>query len=210
MKTSIVLVTYCPTDVRYGLCERSFTEIHGTGVDRKEYELIVFNNGGIHADLIEGLDADIVLSADHNIGVGAAFNAGISIALGDTLALMQDDLGYKDGWLARGIDIAKRFPGYVTSLLPCDELFITGEIDDELFYSRKVPMSHIMSRKFFHQIGLYRNNIFSPGGEWIKRLIRSGSRFVVSRESYIFHIGARLSIIGGNKEAIKSYRRVHD
>ena len=203
---SVVIVTYCPSDVRYELCKRSFAEFHNTGIERKDYELIVFNNGGIHADLVASLKADILLSADRNIGVGVAFNAGISITIGTMLALMQDDLGYKEGWLKRGLEIAQHYPNDVTALMAADSYVRLDDIDDDYYYSRKSPMAHIMTRKLFDRVGTYRNNIFSPGGEWIKRLIRGGSKFVHPNEPYITHIGAGRSIIGNNRAAIREYR----
>jgi len=209
-KISIVIVTYCPSDVRYELCKRSFAEFQNTGVDREDYELIVFNNGGIHADLVESLDADIILSTDRNIGVGAAFNAGTSITIGKVLALMQDDLGYKEGWLKRGLEILKCYPNDVVALMAADNNVRLGEADEDCYYSRKSPMAHIMTRKLFCHVGEYRNNIYSPGGEWIKRLIRGGSKFVHPNEPYITHIGAGLSIIGSNRAAIREYRGVHE
>lgn len=209
-KISIVIVTYCPSDVRYELCKRSFAEFQNTGIDREDYELIVFNNGGIHDDLVASLNTDIILSADRNIGVGAAFNAGISVTIGTVLALMQDDLGYKEGWLKRGLEILKRYPNDVVALMAADNNVKLGEVDEDCYYSRKSPMAHIMTRKLFCRVGEYRNNIYSPGGEWIKRLIRGGSKFVHPNESYIRHIGAGLSIIGSNRAAIREYRGVHE
>lgn len=202
--TTIIIATFCPNETRYELCAQSFAEIHQTGIDRKDYELIVFDNGGIqaHRDLIKGLEADVILSANRNIGQAKALNAGIAISKSTNLVLMDDDLSYEPGWLKTGLKILYRFPRYVVSLRECGERFITGDAGDGYKFARKVGGVWIMRRALYEKVGRFGMGYYSYGGLWTRNLIRKDSRFVVSDKPYITHLGRGKSIVGNDREKI--------
>jgi len=194
INASIVLVTYCPNQVRYDFCERSFSEIHRTGVPRDKYELIVVNNGGIHGDLIAALDADMVISMDRNVGQAAGLNIGISVSQSINLALMDDDLSYKEGWLQAGLDVLYHYPKHVVSLRAVKKGYVTGVAGRGNKYARKVGGCWILRRELFEKVGRFGMYYFDFGGLWTRNLIRYGSRFVVSKTPYIFHLGGGKSM----------------
>lgn len=210
LNTSIILATYCPDMTRYNLCEQSFSEIHNTGINRNEYELIVVNNGGIHQSLIEKLDADIVITNSRNIGQGAALNIGASIARGINIAFVDDDLSYKERWLWMGIKMVKLYPKYVTSLRNYGTKFATGKTAKGHVISRNTGGVWIMRLWLYQKIGRFGMTYYDFGGLWTRNLLRAGHRFVVCKDQYIFHLGKKSSIIGNRKGTIKEYRRKHD
>ena len=204
-KASIVLATYCPDEARRVLCEQSFQEIHRTGVPREEYELIVVNNGGIHADLIEGLNANIIITNSHNVGQAAALNEGIAIARSINLAIMDDDLSYKEGWLQVGLKMLNKYPKYVISLREYGNKYVTQTMKSGHKFARNAGGVWIMRRRLYWLVGRFAMGYYDYGGLWTRNLIRSGSRFVVSKTPFISHIGKNYSIIGNKKGLIRRY-----
>jgi len=194
LKASIVLATYCPNKDRYSLCERSFSEIHRTGMKRNEYELIVVNNGGIHTDLIERLDADVVITNSKNLGQGAALNEGICIARSKNLALMDDDLSYREGWLQEGLGVLYLHPAHVVSMTDIGHKYITAPAGQGHSYARKVGGIWILRKSVYYKVGRFASGVHNYGGMWTRNLIRSGSRFVVTDTPLIFHLGKGKSL----------------
>lgn len=201
MKASIILATYCPNQERYDLCEQSFSEIHRTGLPREEYELIVVDNGGIHRDLVEALDADVIVTNTPNLGQAAAFNQGIAIARSGCLALMDDDLSYKQGWLRYGWKLLRQFPNHVISLRELErQKYIYGEAKGGHKLARKVGGVWIIRKGVYDSIGRFGMGYFGYGGLYTRNLRRKGYTFLVSAEPYIFHIGSGKSIIGKKQD----------
>jgi len=205
-KAIIILATYCPNQERYGLCEQSFSEIHRTGLPREEYELIVVDNGGIHRDLVEALDADLIVTNSRNLGQAAAFNQVIAMTKTKSLALMDDDLSYKQGWLKHGLKLLRRFPNHVISLRALDrEDYVDGETEEGHKIARKVGLVWIMRRGVYHAVGRFGMGYYAYGGLYTRNLIRKGYRFLVSKEPYIFHLGHGKSIIGNKRDGKWKY-----
>lgn len=206
-RASIILATYCPNQERYDFCERSFSEIHQTGLPRKEYELIVVDNGGMHRDLVEALDADVVVTNSRNLGQAAAFNQGISIAKSGCLALMDDDLSYRQGWLKYGWKLLRQFPNHVISLRELDrQRYICGETKDGHKLARKVGGVWIIRKGVYDSVGRFGVGYYSYGGLYTRNLRRKGYTFLVSKEPYIIHIGHGKSIIGKKQDGKWKHR----
>ena len=163
-------------------------------MERSEYELIVVNNGGIHADLIDRLDADVVITNSKNLGQGAAMNEGISIAKSINLALMDDDLSYKEGWLQAGLKLLYQYRRYVISMTRIGYRYITAPAKRGCNYARKVGGVWILRKSVYYKVGKFASGVHNYGGLWTRNLIRSGSRFVISKTPFIFHLGRRKSL----------------
>lgn len=207
MRASIVLATYCPNQERYDLCERSFSEIHRTGIQRDQYELIVVDNGGMHRDLVETLDTDVIVTNSLNLGQAAAFNQGIAIARSKVLALMDDDLSYKQGWLKYGLGILRRFPDHVISLRNLSrKKYIRGETEEGHKIARKVGGVWILRKGVYDAVGRFGMGYYDYGGLYTRNMRRKGFAFLVSKEPYIFHLGHGKSIIGKKRDGKWKYR----
>lgn len=207
MRVSIILATYCPDRERYALCERSFSEIHRTGLPRNWYELIVVDNGGIHRDLVEALDADVIVTNSINLGQAAAYNQGIAIARAKCLALMDDDLSYKQGWLKYGWKLLKRFPNHVISLrILRRKRYIYDETKEGHKIAKKVGGVWIIRRGVYDAVGRFGMGYYDYGGLYTRNLRRKGFTFLVSKEPYIFHLGRGKSIIGNKQDGKWKYR----
>jgi len=207
MRVSIVLATYCPDRERYALCEQSFSEIHRTGLPRNWYELIVVDNGGIHRDLVEALDADVIITNSINLGQAAAYNQGIAIARAKCLALMDDDLSYKQGWLKYGWGLLRRFPNHVISLRSLRrKSYIYGETEEGHKIAKKVGGVWIIRKGVYDAVGRFGMGYYDYGGLYTRNLRRKGFTFLVSKEPYIFHLGHKKSIIGNKRDGKWKYR----
>ena len=210
MIASIILATYCPTVDRARLVERSFGELPQTGVSREDYEIIVVNNGGLHEAMIEDLSPDITIRTSYNLGQASGLNIGASIARSKNLVFVDDDLSYKPGWLKVGIQMVNKFPRNVISLRAYGQQFATERTPKGHYISRKAGGCWLMRASLFWKLGRFSNRHYDFGGLWTRQLLRSGSRFVISKTPFMEHLGADLSIIGNNKEFIRSYRRAHE
>lgn len=205
---SIILATYCPNSKRHEFAERAFDTIHNTGIKRKDYELIVIDNGGIHANLIDGLDTDIILTSNRNIGQAAALNAGIALALSDNLIVAHDDMNYKDGWLRRGLKMLRKYRNYVVSIGEYEERYVTGKAGKNALFVRKIGGVIFFRRGLFNKVGRFGLTYYSHGGLWIRNLLRKKSRIVVSADPpSTIHIGKGKSIVAGKRSMILEYRK---
>lgn len=210
LAASIILATYCPDDVRYRLCQRSFSEIGATGLPRAWYELIVVDNGGLHRGLIEGLGADRIITNDKNIGQAAGLKQGISVAKSPNIALMDDDLSYRNGWLAAGVKMINYFPTYVVSLRhdfdPKRKHVIETTRQGHMIAERAGGV-WIMRRRIYDLVGDLGQDYYDYGGLWIRNMKRRGIKFVISKTPYIFHMGAGVSITTKKRIGGKMKRR---
>ncbi len=206
LAASIILATYCPTLERYSLMAQCFSELHRTGLDRSQYELIVIDNGGevggMHRGLIEKLDPDLIITNSKNIGQAAALNQGASVARSSNLAFIDDDLSFKRDWLQVGIEMLNRYQHYVVSLRVVPDRYITGTTGRGYKEARSVGGIWIMKKWLYEKVGKFGVGYYDFGGLWTRNLIRAGHHFVVSKKPYIIHMGRGQSIIGNHRERI--------
>ena len=197
LAASIILATYCPDEIRYKLCQRSFSEIGLTGLPRNSYELIVVDNGGIHQNLIERLGADLIITNETNKGQAAALNQGVAVSKSINLAIMDDDLSYREGWLAVGVRMLKHFPGYVVSLRndfdPYDK-YVTERTRGGHKIAQRAGGVWFMRRNIYDLVGKFGQNYYDYGGLWTRNMRRNDIHFVISKTPYIFHMGVGESI----------------
>jgi glycosyltransferase involved in cell wall biosynthesis len=201
------MATYCPYDWRREIVEKSFQDWHEkTGSGRQGYELIIINNGGNHRDLLEGLEPDLLIDTNHNIGQGAGLNIGAILARANTLMFTDDDMRYEPGWLRYGVAMLNKYPDYVVSLRKYGHRYKTGDAGGGNVYSRKAGGVWFMRRWLWQKVGRFGMTYYDFGGLWTRNLIRSGSRFVVSKKAFISQIARKRSIIGGKRSKIAEFR----
>lgn len=209
LKASIIIPTYCPTKERYELCEKSFAEIHQTGLERREYELILINNGGIpdHQELIGNLDVDVSIAEPENIGNAKGINEGLHYATGSVIALMDDDLSYKPGWLKKGLELLETQEKVLVSLREIGKIkYVVGTTREGNFLARKVGGCWIVRRSVLDTFGNFPS-VYGFDGVYARRFLRAGYVFLVSKEPYIKHLGEGKSIIYGK---IKNYNQWYE
>jgi glycosyltransferase involved in cell wall biosynthesis len=201
-RTSIILVTYCPSQERYELCQQCFSTIHQTGLKRKEYELIVVNNGGIHQELVDKLDKDIEIRNKINIGLAEGRNQGIILSKGDYLAIVDDDLFFKNNWLKTGIELLEKYKKerILVSLRAIRnwKRYLMRWVDDYPIVN-KVGAIWIFEKKIIRKYGYFKEG-YSIEREYSKRFKKDGYLFLLSKNPYIFHLGEKKSIIYRDKE----------
>ncbi len=207
LRASLVLVTYCPDQRRRGFVEKSFPTIHNTGIKREDYELIVFDNGGIHRDLIEELDYDVLITCDHNIGVAAGLNAGFEIAISDNLVAVQDDVYYEDGWLKKGLELLDKYNDSAVAFFGCHRVHRKEDAGPDAFYATKAGGPLMLTRKLFYKIGRFAVEYYTPGGLWERKLIKQGHRLVISKGPRLMrHLGMRASMVARQKGMVNDFR----
>lgn len=196
MKASIVLATYCPNEQRRDICRQSFAGLNRTGFDRGEYEVIVVNNGGVHGDLVAGIGADLMIACSRNVGQPAALNAGISAARGDYIFQMDDDLAYKDGWMAYGLDMLEHYPHGIIQLRTTKRRLQTRTKTGHFIVAHHGGQ-YISRRSIFRKVGPFDTDTFHWAGLWERNAARKGYQFIAAGEPQTIHLGGALSLQDG-------------
>ena len=198
---SIILVTYCPNEERKALSIKSFETLHKTGLERKDYELIVINNGGIHQELIDSLEPNIEIKNRVNtIFPAIGKNQGMRLARGEYVSFVDDDLLFSEGWLKEGIDMLEKYPNekLVASVryLGHPQRYSMGKLDNHLLVS-KVGGWWILKKEIMDRYGDFKVGISEDKNYWKKNFKPNGYRFILSEKPYILHLGERKSILMG-------------
>lgn len=188
VKASIVIATYCPVGERMELVARSFNELHQTGVEREEYEVIVIANGGIHGPVVGGLEKDLLITCSRNIGQPAALNAGISAARGEFVFQMDDDLSYKPGWLAYGLEMLRL---YRSGIIQLRQATVKPRRRTKAghFVVSHHGGQYIAHRAIFRRVGMFNTDLWRWAGLWERQASRSGYQFITAKEPQITHLG---------------------
>jgi len=194
MKASIVIATYCPSKERLDLVERSFLNLHATGIPRDEYELIICDNGGFQPDLIMALEPDLKITYSKNVGQPAALNAGISAARGEVIFQMDDDLLYGQGWVAYGLGMLDTYPSAIVQLRPPISPIVETTRGGHGIVTRHGG-HYIARREVFRKCGPFSTEHYRWAGLWERQASRRGYRFLVAKDPQIVHLGEGHSLL---------------
>lgn len=170
-KTDIVMISWSPTDRRMRYFKES---LHSLQQHTKiPYRLILIDNGP--EEQTEWLSTQSGFEhviCENNIGVGPARNLGLSKCQSEYVAIVDNDIGYFDGWLGQIIDCLKRYPDRKLIATPVvskpmrQSKYQRGSLDEYRLYSWASCMALAARLSDVQGLGCFDPNRTNVGERW--------------------------------------------
>jgi len=179
MKISIVMVTWAPDEYRMIRLRKTMKSLEKATT--LPYELIVVDNGPKQqTEFLKTQKIDKHIVNEKNEGIGFGRNQGIAIAEGEYIALIDNDLNFRKGWLSKAVDLLERHPNekLIVAMIKTRfhhkrKFFLKGMLEDYSVYSRSAPGCWVTRKKTFEEVGEWGTHGF-PGTVYCDRLERVG------------------------------------
>ena len=194
---SVILIHYAPTPARSELLRASLKSLQES-ISDYPCELIVVDNGGSIEDsrfLLEETEAKrithYIRNAD-NIFFGLARNQALRISSGEYIAVCDNDLIYKKGWLEECIRILKEMEGEKVLATPRNVIYGHKRHNEKRVINGKEytlnPLAGsncwVMRREDYEQIGEFEHHIIA-GSLWARRYSKMGYSVIVLPEMMV-------------------------
>lgn len=187
------------------------------------YEIILVINGktDITFDNLEQTMADKVITNDENKGYAYAVNQGIRMALGEYIAIVNNDVMVFDNWLTdmqealEHLDLVMATPMYGRPFARARE---AGELREktvekpiEETFSDFRDFSCVLTRKqVFTELGTFDEDFFMYGEDLdlLRRMEQAGKKYATTRRVNIYHvIGATSSGVNETPELMEDSKK---
>ncbi len=166
-------------------------------------EIFVIDNGGSLEDsrwLLERNESGEIacyIRNRKNMSFHYARNQAMKICTGDYIAISDNDILYKEGWLEDCIGFLERNPGnYLATSIPADPMNAIrlvrwkGEVDGWRLNYRAGSNSFVMRRSDFEKIGFFEA-IKVSGSKYVDRYNRLGYTMAINPEQKAYDMGFR-------------------
>lgn len=202
--TSIVMTSYIDNPDRANVIKLSLESLVET-TKHLPVEIIVVNNGGDFSG-----ESDIILNKmldenkivcyvknSSNAHFGQARNQGMAMAHGNYIAIVDNDILYKQGWLEKCLDILEAYPDkkiYATPIqypmaarkYAAGELELNGE--NYHLNMRAGSNCFVVRRKDFEILGNFLYHRVA-GSKWTDKAVRSGYYAAVTPTNMVSDMG---------------------
>jgi O-antigen biosynthesis protein len=184
MKYSVVLPTLTKTEEHLQVLQKCVESIRANS---KDYELIVIDDG---SSMDIGNIGDIMITHDLNKGIAPSWNEGILKAQGEYIAIVNDDIVVREGWLDKlRVALEDDDRNMVSAPGVEGQDYGMGIIEDYLWFP---GYCFLISKDTVQKIG-YFNEKYVPFNyedtDYWTRVLQSGGKLVRNYSTIITHIG---------------------
>lgn len=158
------------------------------------FKLIVVDNGPKEqTEFLRTQDIDRHIINKTNLGMGKPRNQGAKTARSKYIAFIDNDLMFRDGWLAESIEILKRFRKKII-VVPMKTIPMKkeqnkiGEYKGYTLWSRSGSGCLVFRRRDYEKIGPFAN-IAETGREYGSRAVKEGYSYLLLKVPKVRHLG---------------------
>ena len=217
--TSIVFVHYGMNIPRRALSFESLQSLYDS-VSHLPCEIIVVDNGGDLEDskrFVElthkGVITHYIRNTD-NLWFGRARNQAIAIASGEYIAVVDNDLIYKKGWLDKSLEVLRKVKNPKLMVTPMRVIYGHKRFNSdysengESYLVNTLAGSNcwVMRRSQFDDIGEFQDHHFS-GTLWCRTYSKKGYAVIVLEERLVADLGHKHSKTFGYVRHLKEEQR---
>lgn len=192
MKYSVVIPSYCNNKAQYEHLIATLQLVHANSP--KDTEVILVNDGSqVPETGIGNLSPTIYIRHQKNKGIAASWNDGLKLARGEYIAVVNDDITVREGWLDKlRVALEDEEENWVSA--PGVEGQANGTGIEET-YQWFPGYCFMLSPNCRRSIGLFDEQ-FSPfdyeDTDYWTRVLKAGGKLVRNYSTTITHIGGHV------------------